>query len=316
MGYHRTIIAAGIGGILASTLLTGCFTGVESTPRITYKEVQGNNAEASSPEEALAASFLPETFGQWQPGKKFFVTSPRISLLLTAEPPSTPMPGEGDTLVYAGKRVITDLTGKSVVELLFTGKSQEATFTYRTNASESDLSERKQVEVPFTIDLELLSLVRNAIVGKELYIKTPIWFDREGKASTNGRKFVRIKVADVLPANEVHPYLVIFTDDNATENAVFMSSSAATRMATRDFPSLFSMTDPRLNYPQISDNVWNDIVNSRLSKGMTKTEATLALGTPRNIDRGYNHTATYERWTYPDGIFLIFEGGLLVRFNK
>ncbi len=76
------------------------------------------------------------------------------------------------------------------------------------------------------------------------------------------------------------------------------------------------MTDPRLNYPQISDNVWNDIVNSRLSKGMTKTEATLALGTPRNIDRGYNHTATYERWTYPDGVFLIFEDGLLVRFNK
>ena len=297
-------------------LLTGCFTGIESTPRITYKEVQGNNAEASSPEEALAASFMPETFGQWKAGKEFYVTSPRISLVLATESTGTPMPCQGDTLVYAGNREINDLTGKSVVELLFTDKKTEATFSYRTNASASELSERNLVDVPFTIDLSLISLVRGAIAGKELYIKTPIWFDKKGTTSVTGRKFIRIKVTDVHPGNDVHPCLVTFTDGTATEKAVLMSCSTATRSTTRDFPSLFSISNPRLNYPQISDSVWDDIINARISQGMTKTEATLALGTPRNIDRGYNHTATYERWTYPDGIVLIFEDGLLVRFNK
>lgn len=316
MGYHRIAIAACIGGILTSTLLTGCFTGVESTPKITYKEATGNNAEASSPEEALAASFLPERFGQWKPGKKFYVTSPRIALALTADPPTATMPAEGDTLVYAGKRDATDLTGECVVELLFTGKTPEATFSYRTNASESDLAERNQIEIPFTVDLALLALVRDTIAGKELYIRTSLWFDKKGETSINGRKFIKIKVTDVVPGNEVHPYLVIFSDDTASDKAVFMSSSVSSRLATRSFQSLFSMSDPRLNYPQISESVWNDIVNSRVSKGMTKPEATLALGTPRNIDRGYNHTAAYERWTYPDGVFLIFEDGLLVRFNK
>lgn len=37
---------------------------------------------------------------------------------------------------------------------------------------------------------------------------------------------------------------------------------------------------------------------------------------PESIDRGYNQSAAYERWNYPDGRYLLFEDGLLMRFNR
>lgn len=296
--------------------MSSCFTGVESTPRITYKEVKEKNAGTASPEEVLASSFVCEPFGEWKPGKRFFVTSPRISLVLSSDRHEAAMPAEGDTLIYAGRRTAADLLGKDVVELLFTMAGNPAdTLAYRTNATLQELSSRPATDVAFTIDLDLVAKVRQALEGKTVFIKSPMWFTRDDKA-VNGRKFVKVHIDDVLPANEIYPCKVLFTDDNHQPKAIFMSAGTGSRWTPREFGSLFSFTDPRNSYPAISDAVWLDIVNCRVSKGMTKTEATLALGTPRSIDRGHDQSSAYERWIYSDGVYLIFEDGLLIRFNK
>jgi hypothetical protein len=49
---------------------------------------------------------------------------------------------------------------------------------------------------------------------------------------------------------------------------------------------------------------------------MTSQEATLALGTPSDVIRRPDQSMLYERWSYPGGIYLIFEDGILVRFNQ
>lgn len=300
---------------MAATILTSCFTGVESTPKITYKDVDDKKAGASSPEEALAASFVPIRLSEWQEGKQFYVTSERIGLVLSAEGLTHNMPLEGDTIIYLGHRETTDLTGQKIVELLFTPKHTSDTLCYSTNATISQLMARAYVDVPFTIDLNLISGIRGAIVGKELYVKTPLWFKRDGE-SVNGRKFVKTHVTDVIPANEIYPCMVIFTDEHGEEHAVYMSAATNSRWAPREFASLFSFTDPRINYPRITDEMWRNIINSRVAPGMTKPEAALALGTPRNIDRGHDQSAAYERWSYSDGVYLIFEDGILVKYNK
>ncbi|MDE6528328.1 MAG: hypothetical protein K2L78_04715, partial [Muribaculaceae bacterium] len=295
--------------------LTGCFTGVESTPKITYRDVKDKKAEASSPEEALATSFVQPRFSEWQNGKQLYVTSERIGLVMTTEGTPQKMPAEGDTLVFRRSREVTDLTGKDVIELMFTTHGSSDTLSYRTNATVDQLMERSQVEVPFTIDLDQLALVREAITGKELFVKTPHWFNRDG-GSYHGRKFVKVRITDLIPANEIYPYMVIFSDDRGQEHALYMSAAAGSRWAPREFASLFTFSDPRMNYPRITDDTWQNIVNSRVAKGMTKSEASLALGAPRSIDRGHDQSAAYERWTYPDGIYLIFEDGLLVKTNQ
>ncbi len=315
MKISRNLTATFLGCIIAP-LLSGCFTGVESTPKITYKEVKEKKAEDSSPEESLADSFIPQRFSEWRDGKQLYVTSERIGLVLSGERATSAMPSEGDTLTYRNYREVTDLTGKSVVELLFSvcGKPDNIV-GYNTNATIGQLKERTQIDVPFTIDLDLLDSVRQSICGKDLYVKTPLWFNRDG-SSVNGRKFVKVAITDVIPANEIYPYMIVFDDENGEEHALYMSAATGDRWAPREFASLFSFTDPRTNYPRISDETWNNIVNTRVAKGMTKHEASLALGTPRNIDRGRDQSAAYERWTYSDGVYLIIEDGLLIRFNK
>jgi hypothetical protein len=295
-------------------VLSGCFTGVESTPKITYKDVKNQKVETTSPEATIAKEFLPSPINQWEEGKLLYVTSNRISLVLTADNPDS-MPHEGDILVYHGSNTVTNLTGKNVVELHLTPLNSNTTLAYRTNVTTDELAERNFTEVPFTIDLDLVAQANSRLSGTELYIKSPLWLDPNGNA-VNGRKFVKVKIDKVTAANEIYPFMVHFTDETGAQCAIYMSAATGTHWTPRDFAALFSLTDPHLSYPQIADDMWDNIIHTRVAQGMTKAEATLALGTPSNIESGHDHTSAYERWSYSDGIYLIFVDGLLERFNK
>lgn len=297
-------------------LLQSCFTGVESTPKITYKDVKENRADRKAPETELAATFVAPDFAGWRDGKRFYVTSDRISLVLAADRPADVVfPREGSEMIFRGCRTATSLTGNDVVEILFTLPGTADTLAYRTNATTAELMARKKVEVPFTIDTDLVAAVHSAIVGKNLFVKTPLWFNADGQA-VEGRKFVKVHITDVQPANEIYPFRVLFTDDYGTTHSVFMSADNGSRWSPREFDAIFSFTDPHLDYPRISDEMWSYIIRNRVKEGMTKPEARLSLGDPANIDRGHDHSSAYERWNYSNGIYLIFEDGLLVRFNR
>lgn len=308
----RTLLTILVPGVL----LTGCFTGVESTPQITYKDVKNNKVAETTPEQQFARELVSPRFSQWRAGKEFYVTSPRISLVLSADAPAAAMPMEGDTLVLVSSRDVPDLTGRQVVELVFSRKTEpHQTFVYRTNATRDDLTERAEVEIPFTIDLDFVADAASRLVGRELYVRTPLWFNTDGQP-VSGRKFVKVRITGVRAANEVYPLFVLFTDEKGDSRGLFMSGAGQSRWAPRDFSALFAMGNPRLEYPQISDAMWADIVNTRVAEGMTKQEVSLAIGMPESIDRGYNQNAAYERWNYPDGRYLLFEDGLLMRFNR
>jgi len=294
--------------VVLAVALNSCFTGVESTPKITYKDVKNNNAAAVSPEQELAGRFVSEPFSQWKTGKRFYVTSDRISLALSAHAGSH-VPVAGDTVRLTGFSENVGLTGTPLAELVF-----DSVYVYRTNASLTELRNRGHVEIPFTIDLDLVDSVAAELRGRRLFVRTPIWFTPSGD-SYSGRKFVEVEVRDVLPANEVYPVKVLFTDDRGETHALFMSAGSVGRWTPRDFASLFSLTDLRTDYPGISDEMWQNIVHTRPAIGMTKPEATLAIGTPQSIDRGHNQASAYERWNYTDGRYLVFEDGLLIKFN-
>lgn len=290
--------------------LTGCFTGVESTPKITYKDVKHNKASDSSAEQQLASTFSTEPFANWHIGKRFYVASPKISLAFQA-PAGTAMPSLGDTIRMSGISENVGLTGDALVDIVF-----DSTYVYRTNTPFEELKNRDYLEVPFTIDLDLVDKVANTLKGRRLYVRTPLWFTLDGEAYA-GRKFVEVEINDVLPANEVYPLKVVFNDDKGEKHTLFMTAAlGSSRFVSRDFASLFSFGNPKENYPAITEQMWQNIVNTRPAVGMTKPEASLAIGTPQSIDRGHNQSSAYERWNYTDGRYLIFEDGLLVQFNR
>lgn len=307
--FRYTIVML-LSALLYGSMLTGCFTGIESTPRITYKEDKSPSNESLLEREA-AEILHPRDFSSWFPGKKFMVTSDRANILLLS-PDGDII--RGDTLSLTGSRNAVSLTGDSIVELLFSVRRFNEPVVYRTNSTLQQLEKRRLLEIPFTIDLDMIADARRFLSGRELYIKTPLWYDRLDHP-VNGKKFVKIKVNDIQPGTENEPFKIYFTDSEQGLHILRMSVSDTTRRLPRDFSALFTDTDPRSNYKNISDEMWEHIINSRPAIGMTKQEAALALGQPKSIDRGQNNAAAYERWQYTDGTFLTFEDGLLIRFK-
>ncbi|QCD41540.1 hypothetical protein E7747_04035 [Duncaniella dubosii] len=57
--------------------------------------------------------------------------------------------------------------------------------------------------------------------------------------------------------------------------------------------------------------MWDKIINGRVALDMTREECRLALGAPREVDRGADNSYIREVWLYENGIYLVFEDGIL-----
>lgn len=299
-------------------LLQGCFTGIESTPKITYKDVRKQQV-GDTPEQVFASQFRAVPFSEWQLGRRFLMADRRGELTYSAPAGKTSAGTMGDTLVYRGLREVPAITGGEVAELIFTLSSSPAdTLLYRPGGDAASLRDRDNLSLPFMVDLGLVDEVARILVGKELVTRTDRWLAPGGKAA-RGRKFLNVKITRVDASSEDYPFLIYFVslEDDKEEGALLMSTTVDEGVpALRGFENLFLMSDPRGNYPQITDANWELVRLGKVTEGMTAQEVTLALGAPREVDRRHDQSMLYERWSYPGGVYVIFENGLLVRYNQ
>lgn len=294
-----------VAAILTAATVGSCFTGIESTPKITSADVK--NAKLSgNDEDGYLDSAASENISVWRPGKEFIVADSRIGLAMALSPVGTRLE-PGDTLRFARVDDVTSIMGKPVAEFVFAGPGG-STAVYNAEASVAELQRMDGVRVPFTVELSRVQAVRNKMSGKEYYTLTSDWNDMNRKPR-RGRKFVRVKAIDVQPGNESYPVYVTLTQ--ATDTFTMMMSLGNGLADARRFSTLLSINDPRGRYPAISDANWVLIQNGRVAEGMTRNEVRLSLGKPDNVERRPGYSVLQEIWTYADGRFLLFEDGLL-----
>lgn len=288
-------------------MLAGCFTGVESTPKITYKEVEKQNASTTD-EQRLASTFAPRRLSLWRPGDRFMASGDQAGKAFAGSP-SIPA---GSELRYLGARERVWVLGDSVAEFLFATQAGDTLVNSSTTTLAALMERQTPPEIPFLIDLQFVENVNRDLTGRRVYLRTNLWNNPADGAYTRGRKFIPVTIETVLPGNATHPLRVRFASADGLRGELLMSANAST---SRSFDSLFSFSDPRGRYPEITDEHWALICDSQIANGMTRTEARLALGPTSEIDRGHSHSTAYERWSYPDGRYLIFEDGILTRHN-
>lgn len=291
--------------------LTGCFTGVESTPRITDKEVKRQGVVATD-EQRFLTDISPAAFSTWRPGKQWLVTGPKVKLVMMTDAPADHELTAGDTITLAASQQVPGITGTPTTVLTFADKSGNR-YDYRVKANGDTLGTQR-VTIPFTIDLDMVRRVDTAMRGRKLYIVSRMWLDSRGEPVT-GRKFVPVTVTSVTGGNDMYPLTVHFVDSDGIEWGAYMSVGPD-RASTRNFDTLFSFTDPYLRYPTIPADHWEMIVNGEIAEDMTREECRLSLGAPTNIDRRPTYGGVVEQWVYDDGRFLIFHDGLLRQFRK
>ncbi len=297
--------------VTAMLPLAGCFTGIESTPKITADDVKKQKIVVT-PEQMFISDIGEAPLSEWSKGKRFLVTDDRIALIFGASARGvTPLCGE--ELIYQSYDSVPAITGDGATLLEFS-TSKGDILKYKVDAPVRSVLSRRSVEIPFTIDLDVVAAVRERLATKRVYVTTSMWFDRDGRQVT-GRKFIPVTITDVSPGNVNYPFYVCFVDDRGKSGGVYMSLGAS-HQSTRNFDTLFSFTDPRLRYPNVSDDNWQNIINGVVALDMTREECRLALGFPKEIDRRPGYGGVEERWIYTDGVYLLFEDGLLRDFRR
>lgn len=292
--------------LLLMSLLSGCFTGVEYTPMVSQRDVKKENIVVT-PEDTFLTGVTDQGLAEWKPGKRFRVTDDKIRLIFGATASPLDSLG-GSTLIFTGAKESPSITGTSVTDISFAGP-EGRTLVYRINRPIARVEAQGSLSIPFTIQESLVDSARTLIDGKRLYIMTRTWRD-DNDNSVSGRQFVAVNVDSVTPGNDIYPIKVSFTDDEGTSARVFLHPGPK-GYTPRSFPALFSFTDPRLRHPSISDATWENIVRGRVALDMTREECRLALGSPREVDRGADNSFVREVWLYENGIYLVFEDGIL-----
>lgn len=293
--------------------LSGCFTGIEGTPKIGTRELLRQNV-VTTLEDTLLNCAGPQPLSEWSLGKLFQVTDDRINLALEPSGDVAP-PRSGDTLSFVGKQPVASLTDRMDTELAFTDRAGHR-YTYRINAPVEELDLRNRIIVPFTIELSMVDSVRKVLLSNTYYIRTSVWFDKHGNAES-GLRYVPVTISDVQPGNMVYPARLQFVTGGAAvpDTAwVYLSVGDMSRNS-RSFGSLFSVTDPRRKYPAIADSTWTNIVHGKVARYMTQEECRLAIGQPASIDRFQGTNVYTERWVYENGRYLIFEDGILKSYR-
>lgn len=289
-------------------LLASCFTGIENTGRISDRTVAKVKANKTTAEEAFFDTVQPQPFSAWSKGKRLYVASNDIRLVLRPAVDSL----KGSTFTYEGQETLRQIDNTDEVVLLFA--SGGTTYRYETGKTIDELNKLKaDYIVPFLTDLDYVARVDSMLRGRKLYLKTSVWRQPNGEID-NGLRYVPVVVTGVAPGDAVYPFYVAFDYEGRKSGAFMSSPTSSVRNMT--FDKLFSFSDIRDSHKQISDEVWKLVTEGKVKDGMTKEECTLALGSPQSVDRVPTHAGLVERWVYDNGVYLIFADGVLERFRQ
>lgn len=304
--------------ILFALFLTACSTGIEGTRTITMSRSERKETMPGA-EELLAGAMTSGLLKEWLPGKKFVVTDSKASLLLESQSASQ---SQADSTLRAGtflafERIVPRQTpgGDTVVILEF--RSDHGIYQYNTarslKAATSELSGR---DMPMMIDLDMVSKADSLLRGRRVWTLSRLWYDKTGN-TFDGRKFEAVEISGVRPGNMVFPFAVDFIDEEGRCSFMYMNtnSSGGIGAESRTFPSLFTLSDPKLKYPSVAPEVWEYIRKGRVALGMTKEECRLSLGNPTEVDAGHDWSSVIDVWGYRDGTYLQFQDGLLINYR-
>lgn len=315
--FVRNIVQGIAAGVFFCLLLSACGTGIEVTEHVTDKDVQRVLNKETGQQPVASIEFYQDSLPAWKVGKRFWVADDKVTQLLAVSDDY-----DKDTLHLAGH--ILSYTGYSLsgpfswddrrVFVDFDDEETGLRLVYRYG--KADDIHNAGFSLPMLIDLDMVNDVARQLVGKDFFIRTPIWYNRRTEQMIDGRHFIKVHIDSVLPGNAVLPLRVLFTTTDTREQAMVWISDNASTMHGRDFDALFVASDPRLAYPAITDANWERITRGQVVEGMTKEECRLALGSPKRINERPDQSGMREYWYYDGGAYLYFVDGFLSQFRK
>ena len=303
-------------GCLLFMVLSSCGTGIEVSNPVTDKDVRRVIEQSENRQPVVTIDAYQDSLPAWKSGTRFWVADNQVRLLFAHSNDY-----DIDTVSLAGRVLEYDgydtgglYDNRATVNLMFRDPDNGNVYCYRTGKTIESF--KPGFSIPLLIDMDMVEHIARQVVGKDYYIRTPIWYDRQKEQMVDGRHYIKVHIDSVLPGNAVLPMRVLFTTADTQERAMVWMSDMSSTMHGRDFDALFAAADPHVLYPDISDKTWDLITRSQLEVGMTKEECRLSVGSPRNINERPDQSALREYWYYDGGSYLYFVDGLLSQFRR
>ena len=298
---------------LSPFFLLNCSTGIEGTKTITYSKNEKKEL-ATTAEERFISAISADTLKTWQPGKRFLISDNRASRVFESK---ENLSTKNDSLkgkVIEFKSVFSRITPGGGNQLILSFTDGGTTYNYPTGKSrEEALVSITSLDIPMLLDLDMVEQFRKKLKGETFWTRSRLWYDADGEKLA-GRKFVPVTITDVSPGDMLFLLHLNITDE-AGNSAVLYMNPVNRGMESRTFPNLFFLSDPKLKYPAIREEIWNLICRGLVTRGMTKEECKLALGNPDEVTTGHDWNQTVDIWNYKNGVFLQFLDGLLTRYR-
>ena len=164
-----------------SCSLSSCFTGIESTKKVSLSR-EDKKLIAPSPEEEFFKGVSPLPLAEWQPGKRFIAADNKTILIfsqhgLPAEPDSARIGGKTLSFVRTEPKLEPD--GSYSATIVFS----EGSNSYRYNSGKNVDTAPHEIysnQIPMLIDLDMVDDARELLKDKDLWLKTPLWYDING----------------------------------------------------------------------------------------------------------------------------------------
>ena len=312
ISFRNFKVIAAILMVVAFACMSSCSTGIEGTKKIRMNK-DDIKQMAKSDEQNFADEIAGVPLKDWKEGRKFLAMNERALYLFDSAPGELKKSSiQGEVLSYVGyqSRVTPDLSDECL--LIFSDGTEN--FLYNAGKSTKEaLNDIDSSKIPLLADIEIIDEWRRNLTGKTLWTKNNLWYGEDGSKKA-GLKFAKVKVLDIMPAVGDFP-MKVKVDYNGDVSYIFMNYT--TDIAdSRNFAAIFFLADPKLKYPNVSNEVWTLIQSGKVAKGMTKEECRLSLGTPDELRAGHNTSQTLDIWQYSNGTYLFFEDGLLTSFRQ
>ena len=305
-------------GMVLCLLVSACGTGIEVTEHVTDKDVRRVMEQIDTRQPTVTLDAYIDSLPAWKVGKRFWVADDRVSQMLayTEGYDKDTLHLAGYVLTYLGYSKSGPYTYDDNRRLYIDFEDEETGLNLHYRYIKGRETNHANFSLPMLIDLDMVDHIAQQLVGKEFYIRTSIWYDRQTEQMMDGRHFIKVVIDSVLPGNEVLPLRVLFTTIDSHERAMVWMSNNVSTMHGRDFDALFVAKDPHMSYPAIGDENWNLITRGQVVEGMTKEECMLSLGAPKHISERPDQGGLKEYWYYDGGSYLYFVDGLLSQFRR
>ncbi|HAH24979.1 MAG TPA: hypothetical protein DCL77_14705 [Prolixibacteraceae bacterium] len=176
--------------------------------------------------------------------------------------------------------------------------------------------------IDYLVYLDEVDKAKELLLNKTLYILRPLWLEeRKGEHGVYGfhQKFVPVKIVNVGLGSSSGPCKMVFKTDSGDEyflDVRFSETNIGSRVLGVDFSKGFSFDDPHKLYPNISNQIWKLIQESKIQIGMTKEECELTWGKPKDINTDINNETKRDQWVYSSERYLYFKDNRLISIQE